>query len=156
MRASIKKGFGFGITSGVITTLGLIIGLNSSTHSFKIIIGGIFIIGIADALSDALGIHVSEESERKNSAKKIWESTFATFFAKFIIAITFIVPILLFDLNFAILISIAWGLFLISLFSFYIAKHQNLKAYKTILEHLTLAILVIFITHLVGSLIEKI
>ena len=33
MKASIKKGFGFGLTSGVITTLGMMVGLNASTGS---------------------------------------------------------------------------------------------------------------------------
>ena len=56
----------FRVDLGVITTLGLIVGLHSGTHSRAIVIGGILTIAIADAMSDALGIHVSEES--KNSA----------------------------------------------------------------------------------------
>ena len=91
MKLSIRKGFSFGLTSGIITTLGLIVGLHSSTHSAIVIIGGILVIAIADALSDALGIHISEESEKKHSTKEIWESTFATFLSKFVFALTFIV-----------------------------------------------------------------
>lgn len=53
MRLSIRKGFSFGLTSGVITTLGLIVGLHSSTHSDLSVIGGILSIAIADAMSDA-------------------------------------------------------------------------------------------------------
>ncbi len=50
MKAQIRKGFGFGLTSGIITTLGLIVGLHSSTHSKLAVIGGVIIIAIADAL----------------------------------------------------------------------------------------------------------
>lgn len=151
MKLSLRKGFSFGLTSGIITTLGLIVGLHSSTHSTLVIIGGILIIAISDALSDALGIHVSEESENIHAPKEIWESTISTFFSKFIFALTFIIPILLFKLSIAIIISVIWGLFLLSIFSFYIAKQQKIKPYKIIVEHLIIAIVVVVITHYVGD-----
>ncbi|MEO0185998.1 MAG: VIT1/CCC1 transporter family protein, partial [candidate division WOR-3 bacterium] len=75
LKHSLKTGFSFGSTSGIITTLGLMVGLHSGTHSKIVVIGGILTIAIADAFSDALGIHVSEESENKHSTKEIWEST---------------------------------------------------------------------------------
>ncbi|MBW3014456.1 hypothetical protein KY335_04435 [Candidatus Woesearchaeota archaeon] len=156
MRKSVRKGLGFGLTSGIITTLGLIVGLHSSTHSKSIVIGGILIIAIADALSDALGIHISEEAECKNSRKAIWESTVSTFIAKFFFALTFIVPILLFDLYYAIVISIFWGLALIAGFSYYICAKQNLKPYRAMLEHIIIAIVVIIATHYVGHWVSSI
>ena len=60
---SLEVGLSFGITSGIITTLGLMVGLHSGTHSKVTVIGGILTIAIADSFSDALGIHISEESE---------------------------------------------------------------------------------------------
>lgn len=151
VRQSFKTGFSFGLTSGIITTLGLIVGLHSGTHSKPVIIGGILVIAIADSLSDALGIHISEESDKKHTPREIWESTVSTFLAKLIFALTFIVPILLFDLSSAIIISILWGLFLIGTFSFYIAKQQGNSPKKVIFEHLIIAILVIVFTHYVGD-----
>jgi len=150
MKISIRKGFSFGLTSGIITTLGLIVGLHSSTNSSTIILGGILVIAIADALSDALGIHVSEESENKHSAVEVWESTIATFLSKFIFALTFIVPFLLFPLSLAITVSVMWGLFLIIAFSLYMAKQQNIKPFRVVLEHLAIAIFVIVVTDYVG------
>jgi len=91
MRLSIKKGVSFGLVSGIITTLGLIVGLHSSTHSGLIVIGGILVIAIADSLSDALGIHISEEAEHKHSVGEIWESTAATFLSKFLFTFTFLI-----------------------------------------------------------------
>ncbi len=156
MKLSIKKGLSFGLTSGIITTLGLIVGLHSGTHSRMVIIGGIMVIAIADALSDALGIHVSEEAENKHTTKEIWESTIATFLSKFIFALTFIVPILLFQLTTAILVSIIWGLSLIGIFSYYIAKEQKSRPLHIILEHVLIAIFVIIATHFVGEWISTI
>lgn len=155
MKLSIRKGFYFGLTSGIITTLGLIVGLHSGTHSKFVILGGILAIAIADAFSDALGIHISEESENKHTGKEIWESTISTFFSKFVFALTFIIPILLFELSTAILISIIWGLSLVSILSFRVAKDQKSKPWKVITEHLIIAVVVIIITHYVGDWIAS-
>jgi VIT1/CCC1 family predicted Fe2+/Mn2+ transporter len=156
MKHSLKTGFSFGLTSGIITTLGLIIGLNSGTHSKLVVIGGILTIAIADAFSDALGIHVSEESENKHTAREIWESTASTFLSKFIVALTFISPFLIFLLSTAIIISVIWGLFLLGIFSFYLAKKQRIKPWIVVAEHLVIALVVIFITHYVGDWIGSI
>jgi VIT1/CCC1 family predicted Fe2+/Mn2+ transporter len=154
-RHSIKTGLSFGLTSAIITTLGLMVGLHSGTKSRLVVISGILIIAIADAFSDALGIHMSEESENKHSAKEIWESTIATFIAKFVFTSTFIIPMLLFPLNTAIVVSILYGLVLLSLFSLYMAKEQGEKLWKVIGEHLVIAIVVIVLTHYVGEWIGK-
>lgn len=152
MKLSIRKGFSFGLTSGIITTLGMIVGLHSSTHSQLVVIGGILAIAVADAFSDALGIHISEESEDQHSEKEIWESTFSTFFSKFFFALTFIIPVLFLELNTAIIVSVVWGLSLIALFSYYMAKKQEkIEPYKVVLEHLFIALLVVAITHQVGD-----
>ncbi|MCK4576598.1 hypothetical protein KAU34_09345 [candidate division WOR-3 bacterium] len=148
-------GFSFGITSGIITTLGLIVGLHSGTHSKIAVIGGILTIAIADAFSDALGIHISEESENRHTAKEIWLSTISTLLSKFIFAMTFIIPVLLFNLTTAIIVSIVWGLLILGLFSFYLAREQKTKAWKVIVEHELIAIVVIVLTHFVGYWISS-
>lgn len=152
---SLKIGFSFGITSGIITTLGLMVGLHSGTHSRLVIIGGILTIAIADAFSDALGIHISEESENKHSAKEIWGSTIATFFSKFIFSATFIIPVLFFPLSTAIIVSILYGLSLLGIFSYYLAKEQKAKPHIVISEHLLIAIVVMVITHYIGNWIAQ-
>ncbi|OIO07399.1 hypothetical protein CO115_04315 [Candidatus Falkowbacteria bacterium CG_4_9_14_3_um_filter_36_9] len=156
MNYAKMKGFSFGLTSGIITTLGLIVGLHSGTHSTKTIIGGILIIAIADALSDALGIHISEESEKNHSTKEIWEATGSTFFSKFVFSLLFILPFIFFPLLSAIIISIIIGLLLIIIFSYFIAKRKNISPYSVVSEHLIIAVLVIVITHYIGDLVAKI
>lgn len=154
MKHTIKTGLSFGLTSGIITTLGLMVGLNAGTHSELAVIGGVLTIAIADAFSDALGIHISEESENTHSEKDIWESTFSTFFFKFTVALTFLVPVLLFELQTAIYVSIIWGLLLLSILSFALAREQNGNVGWVVGEHLVIALVVIFITHNVGKWIS--
>jgi VIT1/CCC1 family predicted Fe2+/Mn2+ transporter len=155
MRHSLKVGFSFGLTSGIITTLGLMVGLHSGTHSKLVVIGGVLTIAIADAFSDALGIHISEESENRHSTKEIWESTVWTFVSKFLFASTFAIPILLFELSTAIIVSIVWGLSLLAAFSLYLAKTQQQKPWGVIAEHLVIALVVIVTTHYVGHWIAE-
>lgn len=151
MKHSLKIGFSFGLTSGIITTVGVMVGLHSSTHSKLVVIGGILAIAIADSFSDALGIHISEESENKHTTKEIWESTISTFLTKFVFALTFIIPLLLLQLSTAIIVSVIWGLSLLGIFSFYIAREQKVKPWKAITEHSVIALVVIAITHYVGD-----
>jgi VIT1/CCC1 family predicted Fe2+/Mn2+ transporter len=150
VRHSLKTGLSFGLTSGIITTLGLMVGLHSGTHSKLAVIGGILTIAIADAFSDALGIHVSEESENKHTTREIWESTLCTFAAKFVFAMTFVVPVLVFPLATSIVISIIWGLSLLAIFSYYLAQGQEERPWKVVSEHVLIAVVVIIVTHYVG------
>lgn len=157
MKILIRKGIGFGLTSGIITTLGLIIGLNSGTGSRAVIISGILTIAIADAFSDSLGVHMSEEAgSKKTKERSVWESTISTFFSKLIFALTFLIPFLLLPLSLAVIISIIWALLLITLFSYYLAKKNNHSPIKTISEHMIITIIVIILTHLIGSVISRI
>lgn len=154
MNNAYKTGIGFGLTSGIITTLGLMIGLYSGTHSKIAVIGGIITIAIADALSDSLGIHISQESSGA-SIKKVWQSTILTFITKFFVAISFIMPFLFLTLEDAVFISVVYGIGLLGLFSYYIAVKRKEKPFKVILEHLTLAFLTIIITYLVGTWVSN-
>ena len=143
VKHSFKMGFNFGATSGIITTLGLMVGLHSGTHSKLVILGGILTIAIADAFSDALGIHISEESENKHTSREVWESTISTFLSKLIFASTFIVPIFLLELTRAIILSAIWGLFLLSILSLNMAKEQKKNCWKVVIEHLLIALIVV-------------
>ncbi len=151
LRRAFETGATFGLTSGVITTLGLVVGLHSGTHSRAVIIGGIIIIAIADAFSDALGMHLHEESENDHTGAEIWTSTFATLITKLLMAGTFLVPILLLELPRAISTSLLWGAIVLTILSYQLAKSQKKHPFKVITEHLVIATVVVLTTHAVGD-----
>ncbi len=155
MKPSFKTGLSFGLTSGVITTLGLMVGLHAGTHSRSVVLGGIVTIAVADALSDAMGIHLSEESKNSGPMHHIWESTVATFLAKLFIALTFVIPVLFLSLTGAILTSIVWGLILLASLSYAVARAQAIAPWKVIGEHLLIALCVVAISHYVGDWIQE-
>lgn len=154
MKNSVKRGVSFGVTSGIITTLGLIVGLNSGIGLKMAIIGGILTIAVADAFSDALGIHISEESSRINSKKSIWQATIATFLTKIIVATTFIIPFIFLNLKNSVIVSIIWGFLLLTIFNYLLAKEKEEKPLWIILEHLLIAFIVILISNYVGRIIS--
>ncbi len=156
MKSVLWKGVGFGLTSGVITTLGMIIGLHSGTRSKLAVEVGIIALAIADALSDSMGIHVSEEAEMEHTTKELWETSFFTFLSKFFVTLTFIVPIIFLEFSTAILASTFWGLFLITVFSLYMARSQKQNQYKVIFEHVFIAALVVLLAHYLGDVIYEI
>ena len=151
MKEAIKTGVSFGLTSGTITTLGLMVGLFSGTHSRMVVLGGILIIAVADAMSDALGIHIAEESEGHHSEKQIWAATGSAFFTKFLYTLTFVIPVLLFSLKTAIFVSIVYGLIILGVLSWKIAKKKERA--MVMREHLVIAIIVIALTYFVGSIV---
>ncbi|MFH1332539.1 MAG: hypothetical protein ABIH63_04635 [archaeon] len=154
MHKALRGGFIFGLTSAVTTTLGLMVGLNSGTHSKLVVTGAIITIAIADAFSDSLGMHLSEESENIKE-RAIWEATLSTFFTKLLFPLTFLIPVLLFSLTNAIIISIAWGMSCIAFFSYMIAKIRNKKPLIVIAEHLLIAVIVVVAAHYFGGLVSQ-
>lgn len=156
MKTSAFKGASFGLTSGIITTLGMMVGLSSGTNSKLVVIGGIVSIALADSFSDALGIHVSEEADKKKTTSEVWLSTLATFLSKLIFSSLFIIPVLLFSLKNAIIVSVLAGMLLLGFLSYFIAIDNKEKPAYVISEHIFIAVLVVVITHYAGVLVSAV
>jgi len=145
-----RTGLFFGATSGVITTIGLIVGLNAGTQSITAVLGGILVIAVADAMSDALGIHLAEEADPNTDHGHVWAATIMTFLTKFVFSISFAVPLLLLPLTTAVMVSIVWGLLVIVVLSYFLARSQDESPLYIIGEHLGIAILVLVFSHYIG------
>lgn len=144
------SGISFGMTSGVITTLGLMVGLRSGTDSRLAVIGGIVTIAVADAFSDSLGIHTAEET-RGTKVGSIWAVTLSTFATKLLVAGSFLVPVLVFDLGVAVWVAVGWGLVLLTVLSWVIARANASHALLVVGEHLAIAAAVIVTAQFLGE-----
>jgi VIT1/CCC1 family predicted Fe2+/Mn2+ transporter len=116
----------------------------------SVVIGGILIIAFSDAFSDAMGIFVAEEADKVNRKKDIWRAGLATFFAKFLVALSFVIPFLIFPLLRATIISVVWGLGGLRILSQKVAEIHKQKHSRVVLEHIIVGIVVILITYFVG------
>jgi len=142
--------FSFGSTSAIITNLALMAGLHSEANAKISIIGGILVIALADNISDSFGIHIYQESE-KIETKEVWLSTVLNFIARLVVSFSFIGLILLLPLNTAIFASIVWGLSILAVISYLIAKSEEVNPYSSTLTHLFIAIIVIASSNLIGD-----
>ena len=147
-------GFGFGTASGIITTLGMIVGLYSSSSDRLAILGGIFTVSVADALSDALGEHISEESKRHPSIVDVRNITISTFFSKLLIGLSFVIPFILLPINTAVVVSVIYSALVLTLLSLRISKRTGQNRYEVIAEHLLIGLAVVVITFFLGKWVE--
>ena len=150
-----RSGIFFGAASGVITTIGLIAGLNAGTSSTSTVLGGILVIAVADSMSDALGMHLAEESAPGASHHQVWAATVSTFVTKLLFALSFAVPLLLLELTAAVIASITWGMVVIIALSIYIARSRDMRALPIIVEHLVIAVTVVVLSHLIGDWVSR-
>jgi VIT1/CCC1 family predicted Fe2+/Mn2+ transporter len=151
LRHSVRVGVSFGLTSGIITTLGLLVGLSKGTSSKAAVVAGVLTIALADSLSDALGIHMSEESEGVHRPSEIWTSTFSTFAAKLVMALTFVIPVALLPLDTATIVAIVWGAVALTTLSISQARGRGVDPVPAVLEHLVAGVLVVVASFLVGT-----
>jgi VIT1/CCC1 family predicted Fe2+/Mn2+ transporter len=149
-----RTGIFFGATSGVITTVGLVVGLHAGTESLVAVLGGILVVAVADAMSDAMGIHLAQEADPTSTSDHVWAATFWTFITKLVVALTFALPLLWLPLQTAVIVSVSWGLLVITLLSAYLARIQKVRALHVITEHLAITIVVIVVTYFIGSWVK--
>jgi len=144
--------FSFGATSAIITNLGLIAGLRTGEHAKIGIIGAMLAIALADNISDSVGIHVFQESECLET-KEIWLSTSMNFMTRVLVSSSFILLVLLLPLSIAVVLSLTWGLLLLAALSYIIAKNKGINPYAAMLEHISIAVLIIIASNFLGKLI---
>lgn len=153
---SVRVGVSFGLTSGVITTLGLLVGLSSGTSSRVAVLGGILTIAVADSMSDGLGIHVAEESDGSRTTREVWTATAVTVAAKLLMALTFLVPVLALDLDTAVIVSIVWGAVALSALSYTVAVGQGSRPWPVVAEHLAVGAFVVVAAQLIGLAVSHV
>jgi VIT1/CCC1 family predicted Fe2+/Mn2+ transporter len=108
------------------------------------------VVALGDNIADSFGIHIYQESERIGN-KEIWLSTFSNFLTRIFVSLTFIILVLVLPIGLAVPISIVWGLALLAIMSYAIAKGRGVNPSQTIFEHISIAIIVIFLSHFSGK-----
>jgi hypothetical protein len=148
------KRFAFGSTAAVMTSMALIEGLGSADSGKPGIIAGLLIIGITDNLSDSLGIHIHEESElHGRQALALSASNYGT---RLLVVISFITLVLALPLSVARILSVVWGIALLSTLTYFIARARRAKPAREIAIHLVVAAVVIALSQGIGLVIGRV
>jgi len=153
MNNALKKGLGFGLSSAVIATLAIIVGMHAGTDLKHAVVSAVLVIAFADSLADSLAVYFSEKEG--NAEKTVLLTTATAFFTKLIFALTFLIPIFIFNLHMAIWIDIIYGAIILIIYSFNLAKSTHKDILKTIVLHILLAVVVISASHGIGVIINN-
>lgn len=77
-------------------------------------------------------------------------ATLSTFLAKFFVAISFALPLIWSPLDQAVVVGVMWGLTIVGVMSYVLARVQGASAWKAIGEHVAIALAVVVLSHYVG------
>lgn len=146
--------FSFGVTSAIMTSLAIVIGLSGATGNITIITA-LLIIAIADNISDSFGIHIYQESKCINP-KEVKTTTANNFIARMLITFVFILFVIYMPINLAIIFSIIFGITILIILSYLISKSQKISPYHSVTRHLTLAIILMASSFILKYIIIKV
>lgn len=146
------RNFSFGGTAAVVTSMGLIIGLDAASASRSTIVGGLLIVAIADNLTDSLSIHVYQESERLE-ARKAFRATLINFATRLSLALSFVLIMILLPPPAALIASAVWGLLLLTGLTYVVARDRGQPVIPEVLKHIAAAVVVVAASKAIGRFI---
>jgi len=138
----------FGGTAGIVTSMALLVGLDAAHAGKASVIGALLIIAIADNLTDSLSVQMYQESESCEKREAVL-GTLTNFATRFFVCLTFVGITALFWKH-AVAAGVAWGMALLSVMSYMIARGRNVRAISEIVKHVGTAILVIIASECIG------
>ncbi|BBO99387.1 hypothetical protein [Sulfuriferula nivalis] len=145
----------YGGTAAVVTSMALITGLHSADATKPIIISALLIAAFADNLTDALSIHVFQESAQLDQ-KSAFIGTITNFITRLLLCISFIPLIAYFPLTHIDQLSIIWGMLLLASITSMVAWERKVKLLPEIIKHLLVAVAVISASKIIGHWISSV
>jgi hypothetical protein len=138
----------FGGTAAVVTSTALICGLSAVNTTKPIIISALLIAALADNLTDALSIHVFQESEQV-SQHKVFSGTMTNFVARFLLSLSFMPIVGMLPAENTAKVAVIWGMSLLAILSFLVARERRVKPLPEVAKHLAAATAVIIASTLI-------
>ena len=139
----------FGGPAAIVTSTGLIVGLHTATVARSAIAGSLLIFALADNLTDSLGVHIYQESERP-AEREAFRTTVANYLTRLLLALSFIALVLVVPSPGLIYVSVLWGLSLLSGLSYLVARARGVSPLCEIAKHCAVALAVIFLSKAIG------
>jgi VIT1/CCC1 family predicted Fe2+/Mn2+ transporter len=146
------RNFSFGVTAAIVTSMGLIIGLDAATANKSTILGGLLIVAIADNLTDSLSVHIYQEAEQLEP-RAAFHATLTNFAVRLGLSLSFVFLMVILPLRVAIVASILWGLMLLTGLSYVVARTRKLPVLREIAKHVAVALVVMLSSKIIGHII---
>lgn len=143
----------FGSPAAIVTSMALIVGLDTATATKTAVVGGLLVIGIADNLTDSLSVHIYQEAERL-AERRAFRTTVYNYIARLIVSASFVFLFVFLPISVAIYACLTWGFFLLSGLSYLLAKARHAHIFSEIYKHAGVAVVVIVISKMIGLLVR--
>ena len=148
------KTISFGGTAAIVTSTALISGLCAVNATKPIIVSALLIAALADNLTDALSMHIFQESEQQNQ-KNAFTGTITNFIARLLLSISFVLLVGLLPLAHVGEVSIFWGMSLLAILTFLVARERKVRPIPEVAKHLLAASAVVVASTLIPPWISK-
>ena len=146
------QGLTFGIMDGVITCLGVIMGLSAAGSKVFLLLA-VLSVGLADAMADAAAFHVGQETEKNHKKKEVRKATVLTFIGVFGGFLLLGIPILFLELFQAILVSGVAGMAILAVLGYWVAAlNPDHHRGRLMWEYVAMGLFVAIVSFLVGRL----
>ena len=145
----------YGGTAAIVTSTALISGLSAANATKPVIVSALLIAALADNLTDALSIHIFQESEQLDQ-KEAFTGTITNFLARLLLCISFVVLVGFFPLAHAGKVAIAWGMLLLAALTYLVARERKVNPPLEIVKHVVVASAVILASIAIGHWVNTV
>ncbi len=140
----------FGGPSAVVTSLGLIVGFAAARTPRATVLTALLIAALADNLTDALSIHIYQESE-KLERRRAFAATVGNFATRLGICGTFVFLLAVLQTGYAVTVAVTWGVILLSGLTWLIARNRGANPVTEVGKHVAVALIVIAVSLSIGA-----
>jgi len=135
----------FGGTAAIVTSMALITGLNAVGTGKATLITALLIAALADNITDSLSIHIYQESQRLDE-REAFIGTLSNFTTRLLGSLSFVIIVVVFPPHVVVPGSIIWGMLLLGVLSYLLARDRNVGVLSEVIKHLVVAAAVIIIS----------
>jgi len=144
----------FGGTAAIVTSMGLIAGLDAARAQKMTVVSALLIAALADNLTDSLSVHMYQESERLEQ-REVFKGTLANFATRLLVCLSFVGIVLICpDHHLGTMVAFVWGMFLLSALTCLLAHQRGVSMLSEVGKHLATALAVIFVSREIGGWIS--
>ena len=158
------QGVAFGTMDGLITILGVVIGIATATENAGAVIVAGLVAGLANAFGNTFGFYASElaeraehiqEKQRLNSMTETRRSTILAFTHSVGSTIVIVAPFAVLDLNHAIIASLIFASVLLFTLGGFVGKFSHASAVKFGVRYVALGLAGAGLSFVVGEAVRN-
>lgn len=128
--------------------MALIVGLDAANAGKAAMVSALLIAAVADNLTDSLSVHMYQESERLEE-REAFIGTLSNFVTRLVVCLTFVLIVVLFRTHVAAIGGV-WGMLLLIVLNYILARYRNVGAMSELGKHLAVALVVILVSKGIG------